>query len=361
MRGERGTRLAAFAGLLLLVLAGCTGPGSDADGDGLDGAQEVVARDILLETREGTVHRAVTSDPELADTDGDGVGDGAEAEQHTDPSDVDSDGDGLLDGHDLPAHTPLAAQLLARGIARAANGTFLGELELLTKPFSWDSDRPLPDGLSDGDEVRGWNVSTRRSAYHVGSDPLLPDTDRDGLSDLLEQQRGCDPRLGDSDGDGVRDALDADCAHDLRLVVSVPRLVLARDLDPQGGADLLVEANSSGLGQSFRAHLAKGGNNLTFRWDLDVPDQGPWHELGVPVVLTFWDEDLAGNDAQSGVQRQALRLSAACENAPLCNSIQLDVGLFTHRWTDGGTSGEGTAALRGDDGGVDIAFEPRFT
>ncbi len=40
----------------------------------------------------------------------------------------------------------------------------------------------------------------------VGSDPLVVDTDGDGLSDLDEARHGSDPRIADTDGDGLSDA-----------------------------------------------------------------------------------------------------------------------------------------------------------
>ena len=77
------TRLPWFVTLPLFLLA-CAGDGDqDPDGDGLTNDQEA---------EHGT-------DPNVADTDGDLLDDGAEVNLHdTDPTDPDTDGDGYLDG-----------------------------------------------------------------------------------------------------------------------------------------------------------------------------------------------------------------------------------------------------------------------
>ena len=112
------------------------------------------------------------TDPQAADTDGDGLSDGDEVALHrTDPLKADSDGDGLADMH---------------------------ELGLGTDPMSPDTDG---DGLLDG-----WE------AAH-GLDPLVPsgddgadaDIDGDGLTNIQEQRRGADPHDADTDGDGLSD------------------------------------------------------------------------------------------------------------------------------------------------------------
>ena len=93
----------------------------------------------------------------------------------------DTDGDGLCDGLD------------ASGI---------GELSIGTNPLTEDSDY---DRLKDSIEFYGWNVSINfyegSKSLYVSSDPLIFDTDSDGLSDYDEYQIGSNPRLQDSDGD----------------------------------------------------------------------------------------------------------------------------------------------------------------
>ncbi|MFT7520283.1 MAG: hypothetical protein ACI9MC_002428, partial [Kiritimatiellia bacterium] len=70
----------------LTLLAGC----GDSDGDGLSNSQEA----------------ELGTDPDMADTDGDGLLDGAEhLEHHTDPLDDDSDDDGITDGEEIEIGT----------------------------------------------------------------------------------------------------------------------------------------------------------------------------------------------------------------------------------------------------------------
>ena len=65
------------------------------------------------------------------------------------------------------------------------------------------------DGLTDVNESAGWNVTVmvakKAKTYRVTSEPLLPDTDHDGLPDLEERALGTDPRKTDTDGDGLSD------------------------------------------------------------------------------------------------------------------------------------------------------------
>jgi thiol-disulfide isomerase/thioredoxin len=86
-----------------------------------------------------------------ADSDGDGLTDGEEAELGTDPEDADSDDDGVDDADEQ------------------ANGT---------DPTNPDSDE---DGLTDGEEAE------------YGTDPLAEDTDGDTYLDMWEVTEGTDP------------------------------------------------------------------------------------------------------------------------------------------------------------------------
>ncbi|MCG3146937.1 MAG: hypothetical protein PCFJNLEI_00372 [Verrucomicrobiae bacterium] len=126
----------------------------DADSDGLSN---------LVEFSLGT-------DPTYADTDGDGLADGAEVNTHgTNPLNWDSDGDGLSDEEELNTYN--------------------------TDPLLWST---VGDGISDG-----WKVAH-------GFDPLDPtvagrDDDGDGATNLQESLAGTNPATADTDGDGIPD------------------------------------------------------------------------------------------------------------------------------------------------------------
>lgn len=86
------------------------------------------------------------------DADDDGLSNSRERELGLNPDVADTDGDGLLDGDEVDVHN--------------------------TDPLNADSDG---DGLADGLEIES------------GADPSVADTDGDGYSDLSEYQVGTDP------------------------------------------------------------------------------------------------------------------------------------------------------------------------
>ena len=65
------------------------------------------------------------------------------------------------------------------------------------------------DGLLNDVEIDGWDISYTdvigSHTIHVTSDPLLADTDLDGLTDLQEHDMGTDPQDPDTDNDGLSD------------------------------------------------------------------------------------------------------------------------------------------------------------
>lgn len=87
------------------------------------------------------------------DPDGDGLTNDQELNAGTDPNNADTDGDGLMDGEELTKYR--------------------------TDPKNFDTDK---DDLMDGEEVNKWKTN-----------PLVPDTDGDGYSDGIEVQGGYNP------------------------------------------------------------------------------------------------------------------------------------------------------------------------
>lgn len=215
--------------LFAVLLAGCTGrtvAADDDDGDGLRDDLESRPRSISVALRNGTESRLVTSDPNDEDSDDDGLGDADEFVRGTDPKAIDTDGDGLLDGNNI-THGPTSANAQAlrnAGILESPEGNFLGELGMCRgfgglKAAEWSSDRPLPDGLGDGEELKGWNVTVRGQSRVAVPDPCTMDFDQDGLPDDQERDARTDPRAADTDSDGARDGVDADPLWDLGILV----------------------------------------------------------------------------------------------------------------------------------------------
>lgn len=124
---------------------------TDKDNDGLTKKQE----------------KALGTNPNNADTDGDGLKDGEEVNRYkTNPLNQDSDNDGLKDGEEITKYN--------------------------TDPMNFDTDK---DGLKDGEEVNKHKT-----------EPLDPDTDADGLKDGEEAiTYKTDPIKADTDGGTVND------------------------------------------------------------------------------------------------------------------------------------------------------------
>ena len=169
------------------------------------------------------------TDPLNDDTDGDGIVDGDEIEAGTNPLKIDTDDDGLTDYYESKEHE---TELL-----------FVGNISYKTDPLSPDTDG---DGISDGDEVLGWHWAINRIVTnglfpssnktlwgeHVTpegewwqwkwnrervydfpdpyrarfqTNPVEPDTDRDGLTDGKEKEMVLSPLTDDTDVDGIPD------------------------------------------------------------------------------------------------------------------------------------------------------------
>jgi hypothetical protein len=168
---------------------------ADLDADGLSNAGEfdywLTNRFALAGCDAGSPTNRASPDPTVADTDSDGLADGAEVHTHeTDPLDADTDNDGLTDGDEVNTHStdPLDTDTDNDGLTDGDEVNTHG-----TDPLDADSD---DDGLSDGDEVN----------TH-GTDPNDADTDNDGMWDGYEINNGLNPLVDDSQADGDGDCL----------------------------------------------------------------------------------------------------------------------------------------------------------
>lgn len=136
----------------------------------------------------------------IKDKDGDGISDDIETKDYgTSPDKADTDGDGLSDYYEIfvSGTDPLKAET-QKGIKDSdldtdEDGlTIIKEAGLGTDPLLYDTDF---DGLSDSEEVNIYRTS-----------PLLYDTDYDGLSDYDEIILGLDPLNKDTGGKGIPDS-----------------------------------------------------------------------------------------------------------------------------------------------------------
>jgi hypothetical protein len=205
-------------------------PSGDPDGDGLTNEEE----------------GELGTDPMLPDTDGDGLWDRDEVAIHsTDPLVRDTDMDGLLDGEEVNVYgTNATSPDTDRGGVWDRKEVLLGldpndplddrritdsdmdgladslEPFLGTSPLTPDLDR---DGLLDGWEYHSYNTNMNSSDTDsdsltdleevfgpVFTDPLRADTDGDGVPDQVEISRATDPRTKDTDRDGSDDGVEAE-------------------------------------------------------------------------------------------------------------------------------------------------------
>ena len=187
--------------------------GLDGDGDGLDN---------LAEQEHG-------SDPTNPDTDGDTLLDGAEVtganptNQSSDPTLVDTDGDSLNDNFEVIYPNLVNPQLPDTDYDGLDDGD--EQTVFFTYPNDPDSD---DDGLLDGFEAMYSSILdplsppgtddptrdddsdglTNLEEQTAGSSPLSPDTDSDGIPDAVEVANRTHPDSTDSDGDGISDGTD---------------------------------------------------------------------------------------------------------------------------------------------------------
>ncbi|MEM7246798.1 MAG: hypothetical protein AAF533_15710 [Acidobacteriota bacterium] len=188
---------------------------ADTDGDGLSNGAEAEAGsdpfdpdtddDLLLdgeETQAGV--DGFITDPIDRDTDDDGLLDSEEAAMGLDPSQADTDRDGIADGTELGLLTG-QTDIDGAGPVRGTDERVFqpdGDPRTTTNPTMADSDG---GGALDGTEdLDGDGVQDLRDGDPTdGSDDV--DTDGDGLPDLTEESLGTDPTVGDTDGDGILD------------------------------------------------------------------------------------------------------------------------------------------------------------
>jgi hypothetical protein len=204
----------------------------DTDGDTLSDHEESVSREVAVRLADGRVAvRHVTSNPNVADTDGDGLDDFVEKGLGSDPRDNDTDDDGL-------------------------------------------------------DDYVEFN--------EIYSDPLAQDTDADGLTDGLEVTFfSTSATLADSDGDQIPDGVEANLANRNPKVADLPlpgldvgemRLELdVRFTETTATETKEIEARTEGVSLTESRRQEWGSSeSLSFEAGLKLSQEAQW-EVGEKV------------------------------------------------------------------------------
>lgn len=158
------------------------GSSNDPDGDGLTTVVENQGWTVVVTDANGNIHQYnAKSDPNVADTDGDGLTDKEERDLNLDPNLVDTDGDGLTDFEEAKVY--------------------------FTNPAAVDSDN---DAKGDARFFDGAEILKR------GTSPNLGDTDGDRRSDRDEFLQNGNPLVSDL----PRPAIDID-GNSVELTLNV--------------------------------------------------------------------------------------------------------------------------------------------
>jgi MYXO-CTERM domain-containing protein len=215
---------------------------TDADGDtlsddeetrlGMNPADTDSDDDGVLDNLEGCSNAKDCPSPGYSDdTDADGV---------INALDPDSDGDGLFDG------TELGLDCNAKDTTKAAGHCIPDgdEGATTTDPLAADTDG---GGVKDGSEDINLNGildtgETDPTAGHGDDDSQIVDTDKDGLSDGLEETIGSDKNDADTDDDGLLDGQEIDPSLD----TDDDGLPNVRDVDSDN--DALYDGTEAGKG-----------------------------------------------------------------------------------------------------------------
>ena len=222
-----------------LVKYGTDPNNADTDGDGIIDSYETMTGFWSSKFNTGT-------NPIVADSDGDGLDDGYEITIDTNPTNKDSDYDWSNDGLEINSET---------------------------NPNEWDTDG---DNLSDGHEEL------------IGSNPLAMDTDGDGLDDGYEVLiLGSDPTLVDTDGDGFNDAEDNWPTFNFQLTMIVSYYKV-ENTDFWDGDDVYFVMFIEDSDMYITSYIdGEDEYNVWYNFTYDVDD----NQMGFDIGLQAWDYD----------------------------------------------------------------------
>lgn len=308
--------------ILAVAFAGCAEQ-KDSDGDGLYDSSERQGWTIRVDTKNMHIEYRASPDPKLVDTDGDGVTDFEEFIQipTTDPTKKDTDGDGLTDCQET-FHTV---------VEECEDPTFFGPFDggYPTNPAWYDSDAGYSilindvwgftdedgnpyriehgDGISDYDEIMGYDVTFNGKTERITTSPTSSDWDDDGLADGAELYFGSHPKIADTDGDNCIDGYDDDPSQITRFSPGLRNLHLKRSFDTLGGADLrvfaLVHGQEQWMPESGSYHVDEGNNDISslnptpIQIDC-IKNPTPFTPWKPEVAFQFVANDMDGTNAE---------------------------------------------------------------
>jgi large repetitive protein len=237
----------------------------DDDGDGDPDVTDCAAYDPAIYTGALELCDLVDSDCDgdlvdgEVDTDGDGL---------PDCVDEDSDDDGDPNGTDCAPFDPTVyagAPEACDGIDSDCDGSLVDEFD----DFDGDLEPDCVDVDDDGDGVDDADEQA------IGSDPLDPDSDDDGIDDGTEVD-GSPTSPPDTDGDGIPNVLDPDDDGDGLSSLDEGD----GDFDGDGIPDYLdMDADGDGIPDAVEGGYDSDGDGAIDAYDLDSDDDGFSDEL----------------------------------------------------------------------------------
>ncbi|MBK1835076.1 LamG domain-containing protein [Roseibacillus ishigakijimensis] len=269
------------------------GDDGDPDNDGLGNLAEIDPTSI------SSPYEA--TDPQNGDSDGDGLNDGEEVNgtantsfgsESTDPNLADSDEDGLSDGDEVLGRlNPFKDGVLVGAIDGApyTDHDATDPNEIYSDSDSMTDKEEIDNRLdpNNGDGAQGDDgdpdgdlLTNVEEVLDYFTNPLVADTDGDGLDDLTEVEGDTDPLLADTDGDTLN------------------------DFDEVNG---LLDGESHGFGPTDGSDADSDGDGVADRIELAAtPPSDPNDSSAVPAVkpVAYWAlDEPTGSIAREWVNR----------------------------------------------------------
>jgi len=248
----RGTGLLLAGVLLISACTGCL-DGNDAENTLPEQIEKNGWYINITYAGENTSTRVkMTSDPDLDDTDGDGLTDFEEWQAdpegwRSNPREKDTDRDGLTDKE---------------------------EARLGTNPSNW---------MHDHDNDNGWWKGDYEEILYYQEHGI----DHETILLFLENE--------DVDGDGITDGHDIDPLRDLRIQVHITSLYVSEDLDPNSILEIIFTVSTDQESQSLPdtplTLVIDENSSVNLSVNMDLSDQGIPGEYANSVSLSVIDQD----------------------------------------------------------------------